>query len=405
METRCGSCNKLFRVSDDKITGTGIKFPCTRCGEYVKITKQDFEHYTLSLTAVSVLDMFEPKPKPVKPPVLPAAEPVSRETVPTTAEAKTFDFSELSSDQEMPEELPPPFAEPDHSPTPMAAAEPLTVVKPQPQPVTAPEIKTAPSAEPKPKPEPIRESKPLSVAEPKTALPSEKQLRPAPARPAAQDASLSARPVQPALPKKDQVRPVVQPEPEQTEKATLPSSQPSHAGRMILVLLATLIIGALAAYGVFVYLNSPSQQGNEAVHQMTSVKGVQIVNPAGSVEQNGDLLVTGVIENTTDKEVAAWYVVVEVYDSQSAILTKLRFLNGKQIYSRRDFDILEKRGMNVQELKAKYLQDKGAVLPPKGSLNFEMRYLQPPAGIASINPLVLPFDPVQLYKEIAEEMK
>jgi len=98
-------------------------------------------------------------------------------------------------------------------------------------------------------------------------------------------------------------------------------------------------------------------------------------------------------------------VVVEVYDTQNALLGKLRILNGKQIYSRRDFDILAKRGMNVQEMKTKYLQEKGVALPPKGSVNLEMHYPQPPAGIASFNALVLPFDPVQLYKEIAEEMK
>ena len=33
---------------------------CTRCGEYVKITREDFEHYTLSQGAVTLLDMFKP---------------------------------------------------------------------------------------------------------------------------------------------------------------------------------------------------------------------------------------------------------------------------------------------------------------------------------------------------------
>ena len=40
MDIRCGKCNKLFRVSDDKITGKGIKFACSRCGEAVKITRE-----------------------------------------------------------------------------------------------------------------------------------------------------------------------------------------------------------------------------------------------------------------------------------------------------------------------------------------------------------------------------
>src|SRR5512142_1373049 len=74
MEIRCGKCNKLFRVSNDKITGSGVKFPCTRCGELVKITREAFENYTLAQSAVSVMDMFEPKVAPQAGPV-PAPEP------------------------------------------------------------------------------------------------------------------------------------------------------------------------------------------------------------------------------------------------------------------------------------------------------------------------------------------
>jgi predicted Zn finger-like uncharacterized protein len=76
MEVRCGQCNKLFRVSDDKITGAGIKFKCTKCGEDVRITAEEFQQYQLSKSAVSVLDTFAPKPaeKPSAPQPA-AAEP------------------------------------------------------------------------------------------------------------------------------------------------------------------------------------------------------------------------------------------------------------------------------------------------------------------------------------------
>jgi hypothetical protein len=80
-------------------------------------------------------------------------------------------------------------------------------------------------------------------------------------------------------------------------------------------------------------------------------------------------------------------------------------LNGKQIYTRKDYDVLSKRGVNVQELKAKTLQDLGAVIPAKGSVPFEMRYVQPPVGIASFNAVLQPFDPVKLFKEIEAETR
>ncbi len=175
---------------------------------------------------------------------------------------------------------------------------------------------------------------------------------------------------------------------------------------MILVLFGTLIVLGLAGYGVFVYLQpAPQKKVEEPAHEITSIEGLQIVNPAGAMDANGDLLVTGVVENAADKERTAWYVVLEVYDAQGAVLSKIRLLNGNQIYSRRDYDILAKRGANVQELKVKILQQKGIVIPPKGRVNFEMHYVQPPAGIASFVAQVVPFDRVQLYKEIAEEIK
>jgi predicted Zn finger-like uncharacterized protein len=45
MEVRCGSCNKVFRVSEDKITGSGIKFACSKCGNPVTITREESEQY------------------------------------------------------------------------------------------------------------------------------------------------------------------------------------------------------------------------------------------------------------------------------------------------------------------------------------------------------------------------
>lgn len=174
----------------------------------------------------------------------------------------------------------------------------------------------------------------------------------------------------------------------------------------MLVLFGTLIVLGLAGYGVFVYLQpAPQKQVEEPAHEVTSIEGLQIANPVGAMDANGDLLVSGVIENSADKERTAWYVVVEVFDAQGAVLSKIRLLNGNQIYSRRDYDILAKRGANVQELKAKILQQQGIVIPPKGRANFEARYVQPPAGIASFVAQVVPFDRVQLYKEIAEEIK
>jgi len=388
MEVRCGACNKLFRVSDDKITGRGIKFPCTRCGEYVRITQEDFQNYTLSRSTVSALDLFEPKPSPPTVTLSPETEgPVSKETPLPARESMIFETAATSAPEDLREEGAPLFVEPAQSEA-VSVTEPEPAVEPKPEPLTLF----------KPKAEPPLEPQPEQQQEPKKLMAAETKAAPSPTHPA-----------QPPTPKKETPRPAaptVLPAAERTVKEPVYPSTPSRSGRMILVIFGTLIILGLAGYGVFVYLqSSPQKKVEEPAREITSIEGLQIVNPAGAMDANGDLLVTGVIENAADKERAGWYVVLEVYDAQGAVLSKIGLLNGNQIYSRRDYDILAKRGANVQELKAKLLQQKGIVIPPKGRVNFEVRYVQPPPGIASFVAQVIPFDREQVNKEIAEEIK
>jgi len=396
MEVRCEKCNKLFRVSDDKITGAGIKFPCTRCGAYVKITRGDFEHYTLSHGAVSVLDLFEAKPVPAS--LSPeGVVPAAGETASPENQSKTFDFAEQTTYENALEEKAPLFVEPDHfESTPAPKLEPA--VEDKPETLTPGKSKAELTVEqlPEQMPEPKSEPEPLSVP----------QLQP---KPATERETLPAPPIQPAVPKKEYAHPATPPASPAAERIIMEpvhSSMPSRSGRMLVVLFAVLIIAGLAAYGIFLYLQSsqPSlQKVREAPREITSIEGLQIVNPVGSMEANGDLLITGVIENATVKERPAWYVLAVVNDAQGAELAKIRVLNGQQIFTRRDYDILAGRGVNVQELKTKSLQEKGVVIPPMGSVKFEVRYLQPPPGVAGFHTQLLPFDPVLMNKEIAAE--
>jgi len=387
MEVRCGACNKLFRVSDDKITGRGIKFPCTRCGEYVRITQEDFQTYTLSRSTVSVPDLIKPQPGPATAPLSPeTGGPVFKETDPLAGESMIFEPAASSTHEDMREEKAPPFIEPVRSESaPLMEREPT--VEPKPEPLMLLKPKAEPPVEPQP--EPRQEPEPLMALETKAA--------PSPVS--------SAQPSKPKTEIHRPAAPTVSPAAERTVMEPVYPTTPSRSGRMILVLFGTLIILGLAGYGAFVYLqSSPQKKAQDAAHEMISNEGLQIVNPAGTVDANGDLLVTGVIENATEKERTAWYVVLEVYDAQGAVLSKIRLLNGNQLYSRRDYDILAKRGVNVQDLKTKVLMEKGLVIPPKGSVNFEARYLQPLPGIASFVAQVVPFDRVQLSKEIAEDI-
>ena len=169
--------------------------------------------------------------------------------------------------------------------------------------------------------------------------------------------------------------------------------------------VAAFFILRSAGYNVFRLTRSTTKGAEVAQKAMTSPEGLQIASASGSLDQNRDLIVSGTVINTTDKERPAWYMVVHVYDAQGAILMNARMLNGKQLYTKRDYEVLEKRGVNVQELKAKNLQEPGVIIPPKGSVQFEIRLMEPPVGVSSFNAALEPFDPEQLFKEMAEEQK
>jgi hypothetical protein len=117
---------------------------------------------------------------------------------------------------------------------------------------------------------------------------------------------------------------------------------------------------------------------------------------------SGDLIISGVIENATDNPRPAWYVVVDLLDAQGTTVTRAKLVSGKHFYTRRDLEILGKRGTNIQELKTKQLQDQGVVIPARGSVSFEIRILEPPIGVSNFNANLQPFDPVKLYKEMSE---
>jgi hypothetical protein len=460
MEIRCSGCNKLFRIPDEKITGKGIKFACTRCGESVKVTKEEFEQYTLSKSAVSVLDLFEEKPKPAKAP-LPdeTGKTVTEETA--LAEQK-HERSEPAASPLMPEghSLPveehPTVAEPTAIPetkefehtTPPAPESPKDQQPqqsgesvPPSEPLSAAEIKS----EPVPSHEPAPALEDNAKREDEHVLPAEPTREPQPPQqqpilePEKTPLAEPAQAIKPAIAEPKAVRPpeseqgsesIGRPQPADAARVSLappgtqqhaPSSTyappvrgkgpqtasetPSRTMNMFLVYSVMLILIGLVGYGVFMFIGPGNQKTDELLKELSSTEGLHITTATGSVDPNGDLVISCIVENALKKERPVWYVVVDVYNAQGSVLSKIRAINGKQLYTQRDYDILSKRGVNIEELKAKNLQDHGVVIPPTASVTFQIRYLQPANGVTSFNALVHPFDPVRLFKELAEEIQ
>src|SRR3990172_7869282 len=503
MEVRCGSCKKLFRVSDDKITGPGVKFKCTRCSEYVRITKEDFEQYNTLKAAAAALQA--PGAKPVE--VSPVPEP------PRTAAEGSAPLDLMGFEHHKPAAA---EVSPGVSPAsePKPPLQPAPEVAPEPVPASALSVTTQsrPAAPPPPPREQTRPStlstaaKPAGVQKPKQAIQDTIHPFVSGASAGAIGGFGCALPVLtvmllafgiiskilPALSKIPIVYAVIvsaaglmalgivigvflamiQSGTERKlfsfpgmllgallgavigagyavtadmasgagiatahilnsaansgitaflvgiavviiRRNVLSSRKESFSTRLsglqVFGLILSLTLVGFSVYGTVMLRSKMRAAAEETVSEifkdMTSTEGLQTTNTlSGYIDTNGDLVIAGVVENISDKE-KPWYLVADVYDAQNSVLTKAKMLNGKQLYTKRDYEIMAKRGVNVQDVKARELQDKGALIPPKGTVNFEIRVMEPPIGIATFNATLQKFDPLQMMKEVAEDMK
>lgn len=122
--------------------------------------------------------------------------------------------------------------------------------------------------------------------------------------------------------------------------------------------------------------------------------GLQVVNSHGYIDKTtGDLVVSGVVRNTTDKPKLGWYLVTEVRDAKEAVLKTARMVNGVQLYSEDELDVLSKRGEKSEDIREKLaaVMDRG-VIPAEGSVPFEVRVLNPPAESERFLPTLQPLD-------------
>jgi predicted Zn finger-like uncharacterized protein len=136
------------------------------------------------------------------------------------------------------------------------------------------------------------------------------------------------------------------------------------------------------------------QQPSAAVKPLTiTAAGLQIANAHGYIDPaTGDLIVSGAVLNTTDKPRSGWYLVIEVRDAKEAVLATAKMVNGFQLYSKAELDVLSKRGAKIEDIQKTISALGEGTIPAKGRVTFEVRVLNPPAGSARFLPTLQSLD-------------
>jgi predicted Zn finger-like uncharacterized protein len=390
MDVRCSSCSKLFRVTEDKIAGQGIKFACSKCGNSVKVTREECERY---------FDMNKTAPSP-----LPAVQQPLKMDVRCGSCGKPFRISEDKiagsgikfACSKCGAQITVSKEDLDNFKHTLTKAEQISSSTGSNSPIAAAVLPGKP-------PEIAKDRQPSGAPTPGDAV------RAIPAPPKPQPASPVTQPPSPQP--REQAGPIVKPRSEQPgvilQQAASDSdtSAPSSTSRQLMVLAVAVLIIAAVGYSAFSRFKTSATVTKEPVAILTSIDGLQVVNTSTAYDAKGDLVISGDIVNTTEVERPAWLVVADVFDGAGALLGRARMLNGIELYTRRDYEVLTKRGINILELKARNLQEQRSTILPNGTAHFEITIIEPPAGIVKFDASLQPFDPEQLFKEIIADQQ
>ncbi len=156
-----------------------------------------------------------------------------------------------------------------------------------------------------------------------------------------------------------------------------------------LALSLAVILVSLYAEGTLIgSMEKAAQVIQQQFEEDVTPEGLSVLNAHGYVDPaTGDLIITGTVRNGLGTEKEGWYVETDVFDKDQNVLATVKMLNGVQLFDQRDFDILAKRGRNIDELKAGMVVAlQGGTVPPQGSVDFEMRLMNPPQAMASFYP-------------------
>lgn len=132
--------------------------------------------------------------------------------------------------------------------------------------------------------------------------------------------------------------------------------------------------------------------------------GLQVASSLPSWDTNNkDLLLNLTLENTTGEEKKLWYLVARVQDASGSVLATARMLNGKQLYTQRDYEAMARRGVNVQTFRMEQMRQPEVPIAAGGVISVELRVIEPPAGVASFVAAFEPVDPLKMIREQLEE--
>lgn len=154
-------------------------------------------------------------------------------------------------------------------------------------------------------------------------------------------------------------------------------------------LSAPLSSGQMGAVGVLFFLmvftivmemkgQNYAKAALEQTKQEMSSEGLTVTGQEKSYNSQGDLVVTGKIANNSKDDKTGWLVVAELKDGSGAVIRKATLMNGVQMHSMKDMEILKKRGQNIQRPNPGE-PGRAQIIKSGETVPFEIAFLDPPS--------------------------
>ncbi len=187
------------------------------------------------------------------------------------------------------------------------------------------------------------------------------------------------------------------------------STSATISGGQLLGIGLACLVAFLGIFGdVRTALNAKTvrEEASQAYQNMASADGLEVASSSTSWDSGtGDLVLSVAIENKGETEKKVWYLLAKISDGSGNVLTTVKMLTGKQLYTHRDYEVMRRRGADIQNLVIEHMKQPETPLAAHSTLNVEMRVLEPPSGIASFDVTFQPIDPVKMFQEAMEEAK
>ncbi|HWR58190.1 MAG TPA: zinc-ribbon domain-containing protein [Thermodesulfovibrionales bacterium] len=178
--------------------------------------------------------------------------------------------------------------------------------------------------------------------------------------------------------------------------ASLSGKQMAFVGLLFFLMVFTV---GMDVKGLFLAKSTYS----ESTKQMSS-EGLIVKAHDKSSNSDGDLVISGTVVNTTDKDKTGWIVIAELLDDSGIAFRKATLVNGIQAHTVSDLETLKNRGQSIHRPDPSEAANK-MIIKPGDSVPFEIVFVDPPKEFKEYNLKLKNLDQDSIRELLSETLK